>query len=105
MPAASLSGAAAARPGDAERRLFAGGLRRTHQTFDRTAACNTAAMLFLAVVALIMPAVFDLAVYGNLEAHPAAIDRGVAAHCGDFSFGKTCSGVYVCAWGGPGLDA
>ncbi len=29
-------------------------------------------MLFLAVVALVMPAVFDLALYGNLEAHPTA---------------------------------
>ena len=32
-------------------------------------------MLFLAVVALVVPAVFDLALYGNLAAHPAAIDR------------------------------
>ena len=33
------------------------------------------AMLFLAVVALVMPAVFDLSLYGSLAAHPAAIDR------------------------------
>jgi Ca2+:H+ antiporter len=32
-------------------------------------------MLFLAVVALVMPAVFDLAIYGNLAARPSAIDR------------------------------
>jgi Ca2+:H+ antiporter len=32
-------------------------------------------MLFLAVVALVMPAVFDLALYGNLAAHPAALDQ------------------------------
>ncbi len=32
-------------------------------------------MLFLAVVALVMPAVFDLALYGTLSAHPRAIDR------------------------------
>jgi Ca2+:H+ antiporter len=31
--------------------------------------------LFLAVVALVMPAVFDLAVYGTLAARPPAIDR------------------------------
>jgi Ca2+:H+ antiporter len=32
-------------------------------------------MLFLAVVALVMPAVFDLALYGTLDAHPEALDR------------------------------
>jgi Ca2+:H+ antiporter len=55
--------------------FFVGGLGRTSQKFHRTAATNTAAMLFLAVVALVMPAVFDLALYGTLEAHPQAIDR------------------------------
>jgi Ca2+:H+ antiporter len=55
--------------------FFVGGLRRTHQRFHRTAATNTSAMLFLAVVALVMPAVFDLAIYGNLQAQPRAIVR------------------------------
>jgi Ca2+:H+ antiporter len=55
--------------------FFVGGLGRTSQTFHRTAATNMAAMLFLAVVALVMPAVFDLALYGTLEARPQAIDR------------------------------
>ena len=55
--------------------FFVGGLGRRSQTFHRTAATNTAAMLFLAVVALVMPAVFDLSLYGSLAAHPAAIDR------------------------------
>ena len=55
--------------------FFVGGLGRRTQQFHRTGATNTAAMLFLAVVALVMPAVFDLALYGTLEAHPAAIDR------------------------------
>ena len=32
-------------------------------------------MLFLGVVALVMPAVFDLSLYGSLEARPPAIDR------------------------------
>jgi Ca2+:H+ antiporter len=32
-------------------------------------------MLFLAVVALVMPAVFDLSLYGNLEARPPALIR------------------------------
>jgi Ca2+:H+ antiporter len=55
--------------------FFVGGLGRRSQKFHRTAATNTAAMLFLGVVALVMPAVFDLAIYGNLAAHPAALDR------------------------------
>jgi Ca2+:H+ antiporter len=55
--------------------FFVGGLGRVAQKFHRTAATNMAAMLFLAVVALVMPAVFDLALYGTLDAHPQAIDR------------------------------
>jgi Ca2+:H+ antiporter len=53
--------------------FFAGGLGRRSQKFHRTAATNTTAMLFLAVVALVMPAVFDLALYGSLSARPAAL--------------------------------
>ncbi|HKB14100.1 MAG TPA: calcium/proton exchanger, partial [Vicinamibacterales bacterium] len=55
--------------------FFVGGLGRKSQRFHRLAASNTAVMLFLAVVALVMPAVFDLALYGTLTAHPAALDR------------------------------
>jgi Ca2+:H+ antiporter len=55
--------------------FFVGGLGRASQKFHRTAATNTTALLFLAVVALVMPAVFDLAVYGTLAARPPAIDR------------------------------
>jgi len=55
--------------------FFAGGLGRPFQKFHRTAATNTTAMLFLAVVALVMPAVFDLTLYGTLAARPASIDR------------------------------
>jgi Ca2+:H+ antiporter len=54
--------------------FFVGGLGRRTQTFHRTAATNTSAMLFLGVVALVMPAVFDLSLFGNLNAHPAALD-------------------------------
>ena len=46
--------------------FFVGGRGRRSQTFNRTAATNTSAMLFLAVVALVMPAVFDLTLYGTL---------------------------------------
>ncbi len=55
--------------------FFVGGLGRRSQTFNRTAATNTSAMLFLAVVALVMPAVFDLTLYGTLAARPTAIDQ------------------------------
>jgi Ca2+:H+ antiporter len=55
--------------------FFAGGLGRRSQKFHRTSANNMSAMLFLGVVALVMPAVFDLALYGNLQARPPAIDR------------------------------
>jgi Ca2+:H+ antiporter len=39
---------------------FAGGLRRERQRFDATAATTQSAMLLLAAVALVMPAVFEL---------------------------------------------
>src|SRR5262245_41555037 len=55
--------------------FFVGGLGRRSQKFHRTPATNAAAMLFLAVVALVMPAVFDLAIYGTLDVHPKALDR------------------------------
>jgi Ca2+:H+ antiporter len=55
--------------------FFIGGLHRRSQKFNRTAATNTSAMLFLAVVALVMPAVFDLTLYGSLKARPPAINR------------------------------
>jgi Ca2+:H+ antiporter len=55
--------------------FFVGGLGRKSQSFHRTPATNAAAMLFLAVVALVMPAVFDLALYGSLSPEPRAIGR------------------------------
>src|SRR5262249_15549746 len=54
--------------------FFAGGLGHRTQKFHRTAATNLAAMLFLAVVALVVPAVFDFSLYGAVAAHPAALD-------------------------------
>lgn len=68
--------------------FFVGGLGRRTQQFHRTAANNTAAMLFLAVVALVMPAVFDLALYGTLAARPPALDQ--------LSLGS--AGVLICAY-------
>jgi Ca2+:H+ antiporter len=55
--------------------FLVGGLGRRSQKFHRTAANNTASILFLAVVALIMPAIVDLVLYGNLSARPPAINR------------------------------
>jgi Ca2+:H+ antiporter len=55
--------------------FFVGGLGRRSQKFHRTSATNTSAMLFLGVVALVMPAVFDLSLYGSLKAKPPAIDQ------------------------------
>lgn len=53
---------------------FAGGLKNGTQKFDRTSAGTGTVMLFLATVALVMPAVVDLVSFGSLEAHPKAID-------------------------------
>ena len=55
--------------------FFLGGLGHKSQKFARTAATNTTTMLFLAVVALVTPAVFDLSLYGSLAPHPPALDR------------------------------
>jgi Ca2+:H+ antiporter len=55
--------------------FFVGGLGRVSQKFNRTAATNMSSMLFLGVVALVMPAVFDIALFGSLDAHPPVIDR------------------------------
>ena len=55
--------------------VLAGGIGREKQTFNRTAIGANTSMLFLAVVALVMPAIFDLAVFGRLEASGAVIER------------------------------
>lgn len=47
--------------------LLLGGAKREKQTFSRTAVSTNSTMLFIAVVALIMPAVYDLTVFGNLK--------------------------------------
>ena len=70
--------------------FFAGGLGRRSQSFNRTTASNTSVMLFLAVVALVMPAVFALSLYGTLARSPPALDR--------LSLGSAC--VLIVAYGG-----
>ncbi len=52
-----------------------GGFGRVSQRFSRTAASNATIMLFLGVVSLTMPAVFDLTMFGSLEARPPVIYR------------------------------
>ncbi len=46
--------------------MLTGSLRHQTQTFDRTAAGTQAGMLLLAVIALVMPAVFQLVQGGGL---------------------------------------
>jgi len=47
--------------------VLVGGFGREKQIFNRTAIGANTSMLFLAVVALVMPTIFDLAVFGRLE--------------------------------------
>jgi Ca2+:H+ antiporter len=49
--------------------MFVGGLGRDRQKFDRTAASTQSAMLLLAAVALVMPAIFEL-IDGNALPRP-----------------------------------
>jgi len=55
--------------------IIAGGWNREKQTFSRLAAGANSSMLFLAVAALVMPAVFDLAVYGSLRHQDSRIEQ------------------------------
>ena len=52
-----------------------GGFTHGSQKFNKTSAGTATVMLFLATVALVMPAVVDLVSFGSLQAHPQAIDR------------------------------
>jgi Ca2+:H+ antiporter len=70
--------------------FFVGGIGRRSQKFNRTAATNAAALLFLAVVALVVPAVFDLMLFGTLKARPPAIYR----------LSLFSAVVLICAYGG-----
>jgi Ca2+:H+ antiporter len=54
---------------------YLGGIRCGRQKFNKLAAGSSTVMLFLAIVALVMPALVALVSYGSLEAHPRAIDR------------------------------
>jgi len=54
---------------------FVGGVKNGRQKFNRLSAGSATVMLYLATVALVMPALVALISFGSLEAHPAAIDR------------------------------
>jgi Ca2+:H+ antiporter len=53
--------------------MVVGGLGRPTQHFNRTSAGNATAMLFLGVVALAMPAVYDLTLFGSLVPRPPVV--------------------------------
>jgi len=55
--------------------MLAGGWSRQRQTFDRTAAGTNAAMLLLAVIALVVPAVYDITVFGHLETAGPVVEK------------------------------
>ena len=55
--------------------MLVGGWGRERQLFNRTSAGANSAMLFLSAIALIMPAVFDLALFGSLERTSPAIEQ------------------------------
>jgi Ca2+:H+ antiporter len=54
---------------------YLGGVRHGRQKFNRLSAGSATVMLFLATVALVMPALVALVSFGSLQAHPAVIDR------------------------------
>lgn len=54
---------------------YLGGLRHGRQRFNRVSAGSATVMLFLATVALVMPAVVAIVSFGSLQEHSKAIDR------------------------------
>jgi Ca2+:H+ antiporter len=55
--------------------VVVGGLGRERQQFSRRHASINSTMLFIAVVSLVIPAAFDLAVFGRLEQHGSRIEQ------------------------------
>src|SRR4051794_18621984 len=52
-----------------------GGIGRHKQTFSRATSGTNSTMLFIAVIALVMPAVYDLSVHGDLKEHGATLQQ------------------------------
>jgi len=55
--------------------VWVGGIGREKQTFDRRTVSASVTMLFIAVIALVMPAVYALSVHGHLATRTQALDR------------------------------
>lgn len=55
--------------------VWVGGIGRERQTFDRRTVSASVTMLFIAVIALVMPAVYALSVHGQLATGTRALDR------------------------------
>jgi Ca2+:H+ antiporter len=55
--------------------VVAGGIGRERQQFSRRHASISSTMLFIAVISLVIPAAFDLAVFGRLEQHGSRIEQ------------------------------
>jgi Ca2+:H+ antiporter len=55
--------------------VLVGGWKRERQQFSRQAAAVSSTMLFIAVVALVMPAVFSLTVFGEMREHSLKIEN------------------------------
>src|SRR3954466_363630 len=62
--------------------VLAGGIGRERQQFSRSHANMNSTMLFIAVVALIMPAVYDLAVFGRLQVEAPRVEQLSLWTCG-----------------------
>ncbi len=55
--------------------VIAGGIGREGQQFSKRHASINSTMLFIAVIALVIPAVFGFAVFGHIEEHGARVDQ------------------------------
>lgn len=55
--------------------VWVGGFRRERQTFDRRTVSASVTMLFIAVIALVMPAVYALSVHEHVAARAQALNR------------------------------
>lgn len=55
--------------------VWVGGIGRQRQTFDRRAVAASVTMMFIAVIALVMPAVYALSFDGHLSTRTQALDR------------------------------
>jgi Ca2+:H+ antiporter len=55
--------------------VWIGGLNRQNQTFDRREVSASVTMLFISAIALVMPAIYALSVYGHLAGRIPGLDR------------------------------